>query len=80
MHRSRRSTQERPNRYGRWMSDSPDTAFVRAVTAQAQLNLPEERLPDLAAAAAPIHTRLRSLAAVDLGETAPASSFDAAWD
>lgn len=67
--------------YGRGMSEStPDQAFVRAIALQARLDLPEERVADLAAAAAPIHARLRTLAAVDLGETAPALSFDASWD
>ena len=63
------------------MSDSPpSTAFVEAVTEQALLNLPPERLAALAAAAAPVHEQLRTLAAVDLGETAPATSFDASWE
>lgn len=56
-----------------------DTAFVKAATDQALLNLPPERLPALAAAAAPVHELLRSLATVDLGETAPATSFNASW-
>ena len=67
--------------YGRLMSDSPpSTAFVEAVTEQALLKLSPERLTALAAAAAPTHAKLRTLAAVDLGETAPATSFDASWD
>jgi hypothetical protein len=67
--------------YGRRMSDpTPDQTFVRAVARQARLDLPEERVPALAEAAAPIHARLRSLSAVDLGETGPALSFDASWD
>ena len=59
---------------------TPDTAFVKAATDHALLNLPAERLPALAAAAAPVHELLKSLAAVDLGETAPATSFNASWE
>ena len=59
---------------------SPDLAFVTAVTRQAGLDVPAERLPGLAAAAAPVHALLRGLAEVDLGEAAPASSFDPCWD
>jgi hypothetical protein len=64
------------------MSDTtiPDTAFVKAVADQALLNLPPERLPALASAAAPVHQLLKSLAAVDLGEIAPATSFNASWE
>lgn len=58
----------------------PDLAFVRAATLQAGLDVPAERLPGLAAAAAPVHEVLRGLAEVDLGEAAPASSFDPSWD
>jgi hypothetical protein len=59
---------------------TPDTAFVKAATDQALLNLPAGRLPALAAAAAPVHELLKSLTAVDLGETAPATSFNASWE
>lgn len=63
------------------MSDSPpSTAFVEAVTEQALLTLSPERLTALATAAAPTHAKLRTLAAVDLGEIAPATSFDASWE
>jgi hypothetical protein len=61
-------------------ASTPSTAFVEAVTEQTLLNLPPDRLSALAAAAAPIHDKLRTLAAVDLGETAPATSFSASWE
>lgn len=60
--------------------DEAATAFVRAVADQALLGLPAERLSGLADAAAPVHALLRSLASVDLGEIAPATSFDPGWD
>jgi hypothetical protein len=62
------------------VSDPPGLAFVTAAAEQAGLDLPAERLAGLAAAAAPVHELLRNLAEVDLGEAAPASSFDASWE
>lgn len=64
------------------MSETETTiaAFVRAATDHALLNLPIERLPGLTDAAASVHELLRSVAGVDLGETAPATSFDPSWD
>ncbi|PPB48755.1 hypothetical protein C4K88_13650 [Arthrobacter pityocampae] len=58
----------------------PLAAFVEAVTAQAGLVVPSDRVQGLAAAAAPVHASLRALAAVRLDDIAPATSFDPAWD
>jgi hypothetical protein len=62
------------------VSDSSSLAFVTAAARQARLDLPAERLAGLATAAAPVHELLRGLAEVDLGEAAPASSFDPSWE
>jgi hypothetical protein len=61
-------------------AQSDAQAFVTAVTAQVGLGLPHERLELLARAAAPVHKALQGLAAIDLGETVPAMSFDPSWD
>jgi hypothetical protein len=55
-------------------------AFVTAATEHAVLKLPAERLELIAEAAAPVHQALQGLAAIDLGETMPATSFDPSWD
>lgn len=58
-------------------SVSPET--LQALSAHARLPMPEERVGDAAATLQLIQSLIDALDDVDLGDTPPATTFDARW-
>lgn len=56
-----------------------DEAAVIAVAGLAAVDLPVDRIALVVAAGAPTHELIKKMNAIDLGETAPATAFAAAW-
>jgi len=57
-----------------------DVASATALMNLALLDLSEERMVSMAAIALPVHQLLKSMTAVELGTTAPATAFRASWE
>lgn len=58
-------------------SVTPDT--LRALAAHARLPMPDDRVDTAAATLQVVQSLVDGLDAVDLGDTPPATSFDARW-
>lgn len=56
---------------------TPET--VRSLAAHARLPMPDERVNDAAGTLAVVQSLIDGLDAVDLGDTPPATTFDARW-
>jgi hypothetical protein len=57
-----------------------DNDGTRSITGTSRLTVAEDRLAALAARAAPVHALLSMLDGMELGETAPAMTFNPSWD
>jgi hypothetical protein len=68
------------------MTDHEPKDASRGIIGQSRLTVVEDRLGGLAASAAPVHALLSTLDGVELGDTAPAMTFnpslgqDRAWN
>jgi hypothetical protein len=57
-----------------------DTAVFAALLQSAQLTLPPERIDELSAVGIASLGMVRRVSEVDLGETPPATAFNASWE
>ncbi len=57
-----------------------DTAVFAALLQSAQLTLPPERIEELSAVGIASLGMVRRVSEVDLGETPPATAFNASWE
>jgi hypothetical protein len=57
-----------------------DTAVFAALLRSAQLTLAPEQIEELSAAAIETLSSVRRVSEVELGETPPASAFNASWE